>query len=436
MTSGPPVYPQPGPAAARLLPRAGGRAGAGNPGGPSGGGGWHSSAGIYYPQQTSAASGNLGPFPDVNAPAVYGTVLVSNDVWNPIAGWQQTTYAASFENFITISDIPAGNGPVVSYPSAGINPMNDPVNHALPLYIKNLTGWTSTFNEIQPRTTGIASEAGYDNWYNNYANEVMFQVDMVDPSALRGGFPTIDQATFGGTGGVPAHLWNLTVSGTEIIWQLADSGVINTPTSVNGGIQSGTVDVRAMINWLADRGYLKFDLFTTTSTAAGFGWEICSTNGQPALYRMNGLSFDFAYSPMATSPGLELSGFATPALGAQDTVNSVTVSVTEYQSDLGAQPCTIQLWDFSGAGTQVGPTKIGARSTSNANVSQVTFYGGVTPATLPALRVRVYGNAATTLAENVGGVALTVNYTLGTAPQPPLAPAIVNRVAAVPARIG
>ena len=433
-TSGPPVYPLPGPVRARTAAGSAGRGASSNPGGPSGGGGWHSSAGIYYAWQTSAASGNLGPFPDVNAPAAYGTVLVSNDVWNPIAGWQQTTFAASVENFITIADIPAGNGPVVSYPSGGYSTHNNPVNHALPLYLKDLTGWTSTFNENQPDSTGIASEAGYDMWYNTYANEVMFQVDMVDPSALRGGFPAIDQATFGGTGGVPSHTWNLTVSGSEIIWQLTGSGVINTPASVNGGIQSGVVDVRAMVNWLADRGYLKYDLFTTTATASGFGWEICSTNGLPALYRMNGLSWDFSYSPMATSPGLELSGFATPGLGPHDTVNSVTVSVTEYQSDLGAQPCTIQLWDFSGSGVQVGPSKVGVRSTSSANVSQATFYGGVTSATLPSLRVRVYGNAATGYAESVGGVSLSVNYDPAPAPWPGIQQG--RRTVTVPVRAG
>ena len=431
MTTGPPVYPLPGPVTAfRTLPPAG-RAGSSNPGGPSGGGGWHSSAGIYYTQQTSAASGNLGPFTD--APANYGSRVVSNDVWNPITGWQQTTFAADLENFITIANMPIGNGPVVSYPSSGYNTHNDPVNHALPLYIKNLTGWTSAFNEVQPQGTGVASEAGYDMWYNTYANEVMFQVDMVDPSGLRGGFPTIDTATFGGTGGVPLLTWNLTVSGSEIIWQLTGSGVINTPTSVNGGIQYGTVDVRAMVNWLADRGYLKYDLFNSTATASGFGWEVCSTNGQAELYRMNGLSWDFSYSPMATSPGLELSGFATPALGSQDAVNSVTVSVTEYQSDLGAQPATIELWDYSGSPVQVGPAKVGARSTSDTNVSQVTFYGGVTPVTLPSLRVRVYGNAATTYTESVGGVSLSVNYTSSVLP---LVPGMQNRAVTVPIYAG
>lgn len=410
-TAGPPVYPLPGPPAISRAQPSAGRAGSSNPGGPSGGGGWYSSAGIYYSQQTSAASGNLGPFSD--APANYGSRVVSNDVWNPVAGWQQTTFAASLENFITIADMPAGNGPVVSYPSSGYNTHNDPVNHALPLHIKDLTGWTSTFNEVQPHGTGIASEAGYDMWYNTYANEVMFQVDMVDPSALRGGFPAIDTATFGGTGGVPLHTWNLTVSGSEIIWQLADSGIIGTPASVNGGIQYGTVDVRAMVCWLADRGYLKYDLFTSTATASGFGWEVCSTNSRPALYRMNGLTWNFSYSPMASSPGLELSGFATPVLGPHDTVNSVTVSVTEYQSDLGAQPCTIQLWDYSGSPVPVGPAKVGARSTSPANVSQATFYGGLTPAALPSLRVRVYGNAASGYTESASGVSLSVNSSPG-----------------------
>lgn len=432
MTTGPPVYPLAGPVAApRRLPRAG-TAQSGSPGGPSGpGGGLYASAGIYYSYQNGLGGGAGTLF---TAPSPFGTVGVTNNVWNPIAGWQQTTYAANLAEFATVADIPAGNGPVVSYPSSGWTTLNNPVNHSLLLFIKDITSFTSTYNEVQPYVAGVASEAGYDMWYNNYANEIMFQTDMVDPNGLRGGFAIIDVQTFGGTGGVPVHTWNLTVFGTEIIWQLADSGVIVTPTSINGGLQSMTVDARAMVNWLADRGYLAADLFTSTATAWGFGWEISSTHGQPMLYRMNGLSWSPVYSPMATSPGLELSGFGVSGPGPADMINSVTVSVTEYQSDLAAQPCTIQLWDYSGATpVQVGPTKIGARSTSNTNVSQATFYGGLTPASLPNLRVRLYGNAATGLAENVGGVGLFVNYT------PNLVPAsrgIVNRAVTVPVRIG
>ena len=205
--------------------------------------------------------------------------------------------------------------------------------------------------------------------------------------------------------------WNLTIFGTEIIWQLAD-GVVNGV----GGIQDGSVDVRAMVNWLSDRGYTVNGLFTGDNcTAIGYGWEISSTNGEYYLYRCNGFTSTYTYSAMETSPGLELYGFTITGPAPGDIINNVTVQVTEYQSAIEAQPVTIQLWDYSGAPAQIGTTLLGARSTGSSNVSYATFYT-VTYAQLATLRVRISGNMASGYTESVGGVSLSVNYSV---PAPP-----------------
>ena len=392
-----------GPIQAMLTPSKAGRGYSGNPGGPSGGGGPHSSAGIYYSLQSAAQFGTFGPFifPQIQGGGIIGPITVDNDVWNPPGGfYKQILYVADPSKFIIIANMPAGNGAVLSYPSNGITCNN--------LILQNYTMHTSTFDEVQPDANipGIASEAAYDTWWNNYADEIMVQHDMIDSSGLRGGFPTLTQATFGGTNGIPVHTWNLGIFGSEIIWQLAD-GVVNGV----GGITSGSIDYRAMMNWLADRGYLKNGLLSTFS-GFGYGWEICSTNGTDQLYRCNGSSSKYTYSVMATSPGLELHGFAISGPRPQDTINSVTVQVTDYQSSDGAQPATIQLWDYSGVTPlQLGSTLLGGRSTIAGNVSYATFYGVVTYNMLATLRVRIYGNAATGFIESVGGVALTVNST-------------------------
>ena len=404
MTSGPAFYPAGSPARAKVTSPLAGRAQSGTPGGPSApGGGIHSSAGIYYSQQTGAPFGAFGPFypwPQIQGAGITGPVTVDNDVWNPPAPgtWTQTLYVANPSNFAVIANMPANSGSVKSYPSVGITCAN--------LLLRDFTSYTSTFDEVQPgyNTPGVASEAAYDTWWNNYANEIMMQHDMVDPDNIRGGIQILQTAAFGGSGGIPVHNWNLTIFGSEIIWQLAD-GVVNGV----GGITQGSIDYRAMMNWLADRGYLVNGL-TSTFSAFGYGWEISSTNGTDQLYRCNGFTSAYTYSPMETSPGLELHGFTITGPRPQDTISNVVVEVTEYQSSAGAQPCTIQLWDYSGTPAQIGTTMLGARSTSNANVSLATFYN-VTYAQLATLRVRVSGNAASGYTESVGGVALSVNYT-------------------------
>jgi hypothetical protein len=395
------------------------------------------SHGIYYSQNSSAGFANIGPFKysQITGSADIGVTIVGNDVWNPIAGWSQSLFVATPGQWYVNASMPAGNGAVVSYPDVA-QFYSDPADHAKPFLLCNVTAFYSYFSEIQPYQPGVASEAAYDSWWNPMPgiNEIMIQHDMVDPDNLRGDFPTIAVATFGGSNGVPVQDWNLGIFGTEIIWQLA-TGVVNG----KGGIQEGTVDIRAMVNWLADRGYLSQPLQTTSLNSIGYGWELCSTGGRNALYRVNGFSSTYVYSPMETSPGLELSGFTITGPGPHDTVNNVVVTVTEYQSDLQSQPLSVQLWDYSGAPAQVGPTVLGNRSTSTSNVSSATFYT-VTNAMLGTLRVRVYGNSAAGFTENVDAVGVTVNYTPGGAPAAPVPPVMprtgANRAVTVPVRSG
>ena len=387
-----------------------GRGGSSNPGGPSGGGGWNSSAGIYYSLQDYratgvAGAGNLGPFyyPQITgdyAPA-FGELVVGNNVWNGQGTYQQWIFVANPGQWEIIANFEPGNTAVLSYPSLGQFYNNPP--------LQNFTSFYSTFNETQPHLPGVIGEAGYDCFWSDYANEIMFQHDMVDPSGDRGYFATMLTETFGGTGGVPEQEWSLGIFGAEIVWQLTSGTGL-----YGGGVDQGSVDVRQMTNWLADRGYMAYGLFGASLTLIGYGWEICSTGGVDALYRMNGFTSNFTYSPMETSPGLELHGFTISGPASGDTINNVTVNVTEYQSSIETQPCTIELWDYSSTPAQTGTTQLGARSTSNANVSSATFYG-VTYAQLATLRVRVFGNMASGYTESVGGVSLSVNYT----PAPP-----------------
>ena len=110
-----------------------------------------------------------------------------------------------------------------------------------------------------------------------------------------------------------------------------------------------------------------------------------------------------------TSPGLEIYGFAISGPGAADTIEHVTVTVTEHQSSASQAPCSIALWN--GTTAQIGTTQTGTASTSTANTS-IAVFTGVTYSQLATLRVRVYGNGVTGSGyiESVDSVAVTVSY--------------------------
>ena len=137
---------QPGPVRAVMKPPPAGRAGSSNPGGPSGGGGINSSAGIYYSLQTGAQSGGFGPFnfPQIQGGGIIGPITVTNDVWNPPTPgtWTQQLYVANPAEFIVIANMPANSGSVKSYPSSGITCNN--------LLLQNFTSHISSFAEVQP----------------------------------------------------------------------------------------------------------------------------------------------------------------------------------------------------------------------------------------------------------------------------------------------
>ena len=103
--------------------------------------------------------------------------------------------------------------------------------------------------------------------------------------------------SFGGSNGVPKHLWNLRkCGGSEIIWELNQPALrlsgtssgrkkrsryfqqenveVGTPTVY--GITRGSVDIHAMLTWLLTNGYLPSD---STLTQLEYGFEIASTGG-------------------------------------------------------------------------------------------------------------------------------------------------------------
>jgi hypothetical protein len=216
---------------------------------------------------TSEAQGRCGPYHDSGITDDTGdNITIANDVWNPINGWSQTVHATSPGNWHVVANMPKGNTAVISYPSDGVTYDERPLS--------TFSSIISSFSENMHATSQTSAWAAYDIWLNNWNNEIMIQNDF----ANQGACDQAATATFGGSDGVPVQNWKLCDFGSELVWQL------------NGGKtneQTGSVDVLAMLNWLADHGYVPNN---SNMTAIGYGWEICSTGGVDETFTNTGFT--------------------------------------------------------------------------------------------------------------------------------------------------
>lgn len=215
---------------------------------------------------TSASHGSCGPYRDAAITQSNGqNTYVGQDVWNPIHGWSQTLYAASPGKWFVTARMPAGNTAVVSFPNVG-------QQYYYTNTLADFSSIYSSFSENMHPLGGTSAEASYDIWLNNWKNEVMIQHDIFN----RGTCTVSETAAFGGSGGVPVQRWNLCRNGSELIWQLAGKPE-----------QSGGVNLLAMLTWLVRHQYLPK---RSGLTAVSYGFEICSTGGQPETFAVSRFS--------------------------------------------------------------------------------------------------------------------------------------------------
>ena len=226
--------------------------------------------------ETSAPLGVCGPY---YYPPVTGSngsnVNVLNDFWNSAkapAGSSQTIYSISPGNWYVEATFSEGNTAVESYPDS------DAIYTNAPPLVSNFTYMYSSFAEKMNLNSNTAAEAAYDIWLNGHDNEVMIWTDISNRSTAE--CRSLGNAvSFGGSNGVPKHLWDLwKCGGSEIIWELnqpalrlsgTSSGRKNDPvfqqenvevgTPTVYGITRGSVDIHAMLTWLMTNGYLPPD---------------------------------------------------------------------------------------------------------------------------------------------------------------------------------
>lgn len=193
--------------------------------------------------------------------------IVNPNVWLKNRNYKQTMYIANPGDWIIEANANTGWGGVQCYPGSGWE-MDYPE-----IPIKNIKSMVSSWEvEFPQDASKVAAWACYDNWYNNWAVEVMITVATTAPNNYNG--KTDATATFNG------QIWHMQeyTKGKFYVWKRGEDHqhVVN--------MLKGEVDLQQFVVWMEDNGYLKAG---STWTMGGFGYEICDTRGVDQIFRLN-----------------------------------------------------------------------------------------------------------------------------------------------------
>jgi hypothetical protein len=220
---------------------------------------WSDTSFCDYPDITGIKGGANG-----------GCAYVDQNMWSPLQGETQTLRANSPGDWEIVSDTPVNSsGSVTTFPNVGAPFDEQPMS--------SFSSIVSSFDETMPHNSQTSGWAMYDNWFDDWKYEVMIQHDFT-----RNGPCTYDAvATFDG------QLWGLCafgdINGGAFAWKLAAPGSVK-GSSGTRNISTGTIDIKAMTQWLVDHGYMDP---APNITNLSYGWEICSTGGTSETFRVN-----------------------------------------------------------------------------------------------------------------------------------------------------
>jgi hypothetical protein len=202
---------------------------------------------------------------------------VTQDVWNPPSGsWSQTLYSTNPGDWYVSVNFPTdSSGAIHSYPDTNQLYNGETVGSFSALY--------SSFSESAPSSAPTVGDYGYDIW-SNTGLEVMIQHQVAGEGPCQNWMTLLaSNVQFGGTNGVPVKTWNLCKNGSsstaELVWEPTNSG------GAYFGFSSGSVDIKAMIQYLINNG-----IEWSSSTGLGaidYGFEICSTGGTNQTFAVN-----------------------------------------------------------------------------------------------------------------------------------------------------
>ena len=250
-----------------------------------------------YSCTTSDLKGGCGPYPNDQSILINGRVpggvnepnpYVAQNNWGGNSAYTATLSANNTGDWrVTANVNPPQDGSVKAYPDAGWGMPYDNAKAAAgqdPFSpVDSFASTVSSWNVSVPTDNGkVDGWAGYDLWLNNWGNEVMIQPDIVANGSYSCSGPT---ATFSG------KTWHLCGPfGSEWVWHPGASdpagGYQGASTPQN--LPSGTIDVKAVLDWMMANGKLPAN---STWTAGGFGFEVCETGGAPATFTVNDFKF-------------------------------------------------------------------------------------------------------------------------------------------------
>lgn len=186
---------------------------------------------------------------------------IYNDVWGKGAT-TQTLWVNSFSNWGVIANQP-NTGGIKSYPNCE-KWIYKPIN--------TITSCTSSFNVTLPSSG--AWEATYDIWYGNNTYEIMLWMDYTGTSTGSGNVKPI-ASTYDANGNAVPTFTNQSIGGYT--WNVfkGSNGANQVYSFLNTTkTDAGTVDVKAISNWLVNQGWLASNEILREIQ---FGFEITSS---------------------------------------------------------------------------------------------------------------------------------------------------------------
>jgi hypothetical protein len=202
---------------------------------------------------------------DTNGGWSNGGYYVHNNVWNASEAGPETLYACSSKNWYVRSTQPNTTS-VKAYPNVHLD-----INSLNGSPISNYTTITSTFAATSPQV-GIYNVA-YDLWLNGVGwgggtTEVMIWTENHKQAPL--GTTVPPQMTFGANKYDVYRYTSSSDGGVQVITLLSTAAQT-----------SGSVDLKAILNWIVSKGWISSN---ATVNQIGYGVEICSTENQPATF--------------------------------------------------------------------------------------------------------------------------------------------------------
>jgi hypothetical protein len=189
-----------------------------------------------------------------------GGYTLYNNIWGSGYG-PQTIWANSYSNWGVWANHP-NTGGIKSYPNA-----TRTVNRRL----SSLGSASSSFNVTVPNAGAYTS--AYDIWADGHTYEIMLWMNKVGPVGPLGSFQT--DTSVGG------HSWAVYrgSNGSNQVFSFIRSSNTN----------AGSVDVRAVMNWIRGRGWFG----DVTLSTVQFGYEITSSSGGMD-FRTNNFSVSYS----------------------------------------------------------------------------------------------------------------------------------------------